>query len=122
MVRGISVVLAVGLVVLWIVALGQHATVWLAWLALIGGLCGFGIALGAGDPAGRMMGVGAPIALAIGLFVLWIIGLATRANTWLTWWDFAFACAFLLVGIIFGAAGPRLTTTTTTRTTPPHPV
>lgn len=121
MVRGISVILGAGLIVLWIVALGQHATVWLTWLALVAGLCGLGIALGAGDNAGRLLGVGAPIALAVGLFVLWIIGLATRADTWLTWWDFAFACAFLLLGLIFGAAGSRLTRTTT-HTSHPHPV
>jgi hypothetical protein len=43
---------------------------------------------------------------------LWIIGLMTRSNPWLTWWTFGFACAFLLVGIGAVLASRRAMPTT----------
>jgi hypothetical protein len=99
MVRGISAILASGLTVLWLVGLGRHATPWLSWLDGLGALCGFAIALGASDIPTRNRAAG-PIALGMGLVVLWIIGLATHSNFGLTWWTLFFACAFLLVGIV----------------------
>jgi hypothetical protein len=106
--RGISIVLAVGLVILWLVGLNRHATPWLTWLDVVAALCAFAIAAGI---AGRTRGadVGAPVVLAIGLFVLWIIGLSTHASMWLVWWTFAFACAFLFVGVGAGAQRPQIT-------------
>jgi hypothetical protein len=98
MVRGISVVLGIGLVLLWLVGLSNHASAWLTWLDGVAALCAFGIAL-LPEGASRQVMSGSPIALAIGLFVLWIIGLAVGAESWLAWWTFAFACAFLLLGI-----------------------
>ena len=105
MTRGISVALSVGLVILWIVGLGQHATGWLTWLDGLGALFGFAIAAGVAPGITRAAASGSPIALAVGLGVLWIIGLATHAEAWLSWWTFAFAVAFLLVGIGAGAQG-----------------
>ena len=100
MVRASSIVLGAGLVILWAVGLGNHATAWLTWLNGLGALCAFGIAA-AIVPNMTLSGrVSPPIVLSIGLFVLWIIALATHAEAWLAWWTFAFACAFLLVGII----------------------
>jgi hypothetical protein len=99
MTRGISLILAVGLVVLWLVGLSRHATPWLTWLNGVGALCAFGIAGVAGERMRRGFATGTPVALAIGLGVLWIIGLATHAVPWLVWWTFAFACAFLLLGV-----------------------
>jgi hypothetical protein len=109
--------LAIGLVILWLVGLSQHATAWLTWLDVVGALFGFAIAAGAGPQVARGFAGGAPIALAIGLGVLWIIGLATHAEAWLTWWTFAFACAFLLLGI-----GGSFTRRPVLRTTEPRPV
>ncbi len=99
MVRGISVALAIGLVILWIVGLGDHATAWLTWLDGLGALFGFALAAGIVPGVSAAAAAAGPIALAIGLGILWIIGLATNASMWLTWWTFAFAIAFLLVGI-----------------------
>lgn len=100
MVRASSIVLGAGLVILWAVGLGNHATAWLTWLNGLGALCAFGIAA-AVVPTTTVSGTATPpIVLSIGLYVLWIIGLATHASLWLCWWTFAFACAFLLVGII----------------------
>ncbi|HSN31371.1 MAG TPA: hypothetical protein VLU41_01700 [Ideonella sp.] len=103
MVRGISMVLAVGLVVLWIVGLGQHSTAWLTWLDGLAALFGFAVAAGIAPGVTRAAAAGAPISLAVGLASLWIIGLATHAAAWLTWWTFAFSVAYLLVGISAGA-------------------
>jgi hypothetical protein len=121
MVRGISILLAIGLFILWIVGLAEHATLWLSWLDGLGALCGLLIGASVGQGATRGVDVGAPVALAIGLGVLWIIGLATHAEVWLTWWTFGFACAFLILGIAGGAVTAR-TTTATTRIAPPRPI
>jgi hypothetical protein len=99
MIRGISVALAIGLVILWIVGLSAHATAWLTWLDGLGALFGFALAAGIVPGVSAAAAASGPIALAIGLGILWIIGLVMHAEMWLTWWTFAFAIAFLLVGI-----------------------
>jgi hypothetical protein len=103
MTRVVSFFLGCGLIVLWLAGLSGHATGWLTWLDVLAALCAFGIAAVAGERMSRGFASGAPIALASALAVLWIIGLTTRASSWLTWWTFAFACAFLLLGL--GGAG-----------------
>lgn len=101
MVRGTSIVLGAGLIILWLVGLGNNATGWLTWLDAIGGLCAFGIAAALIPERTSMAGqVGAPIALSIGLLVLWIVGLSYGATNWLAWWTFAFGCAFMIVGLL----------------------
>jgi hypothetical protein len=101
MIRASSIALGIGLVVLWLVGLWNGATAWLTWLNGVGGLVAFGIAA---SVTPRVVGAaaGSPIALSVGLFALWIIALITHATTWLTWWTFAFACAFLMVGMAGG--------------------
>ncbi len=111
MVRGISIALGIGLIILWITGLSQHATAWLTWLDGIAGLCAFGIA-GVIRPGVAGSLAASPIALSVGLFVLWIIALAIGASGWLSWWTFVFACAFLLLGIAGGASLRRPMTTT----------
>jgi hypothetical protein len=109
MVRGTSIALGIGLAILWIVGLSNHAAMWLTWLDGLAALCAFGVASAAVPDVTRSTAVTAsPIVLATGLFVLWIIGLAVHAEGWLAWWTFAFACGFLLLGLFSG-------TTTTTR-------
>ena len=104
MVRGVSVALAIGLVILWIVGLGEHATAWLTWLDGLGAQFGFALAGGIVPGLSNAAAAAGPIALAIGLGILWIIGLATHTEAWLTWWTFAFAVAYLIVGIGAGMA------------------
>ena len=122
MIRGMALILAIGLFVLWIVALGQHATPWLTWLDLLAALFGFAIVVGAGAVTGLAFGIGAPMALAIGLFVLWIIALATHADSWLSWWTFGFACAFFFAAIVGGAAHDHDRVSTRGTTSHPHPI
>jgi hypothetical protein len=99
MIRIGSGVLGIGLVILWIVGLSDHATHWLTWLDGLGALCAFAVAAMAPSEGVRRDVSSASIALSIGLYVLWIIALATSAASWLAWWTFAFACAFLLLGV-----------------------
>jgi hypothetical protein len=102
---GASLILAAGLGALWIIGLGHHATGWLTWLDGLAALGGFAIVLGVSDLATGAIKAGGPIALGMALGVFWIIGLATGSTTWLIWSTFAFACAYILVGI--GAAYSR---------------
>lgn len=100
MLRRISAVLGIGLVILWIVGLGSpEAERWLVWLDGAAALCAFGIAGMAPEVSTRASRVGSTFALSAGLYALWIIGLATDATRWMCWWNFAFACAFLLTGL-----------------------
>lgn len=103
--KGISVALGVGLAILWIAGLSSpYAPVWLTWLDGVGALCAFMIG-GANKPADlrnrRMTG---PVLLSVGIFALWIIALATKTVGWMTWWNFAFACAFLFFGVSAGGS------------------
>jgi peptidoglycan/LPS O-acetylase OafA/YrhL len=106
-IKSTSVILGIGLIILWIAGLGSpNTTPWVTWLDGIGGIWAFLIAAGVSDRSGRGARSGNPIALAIGLFVLWIVALASHVVPWQSWWTFAFACAFLIVGIAGGAARP----------------
>ncbi len=104
--RAGMIILGLGLVVLWIVALGAHATGWLTWLDLIAALLAFAAAgftsLGRAAKSRGLDLVG-PFGLAVGLLILWIVGLATGATLWLTWWTFAFGIGFGLLGAGVGS-------------------
>ncbi len=110
--KGASVVLGVGLLVVWIVGLAQNATGWLTWLDGVAGVMSFVVA-GAVAPAddraaARSGSVGMGVQTA-GLFVLWLVGMATRATPWLVWWTFVFACAYLVFSLALVArAWPRM--------------
>lgn len=113
MIRGTSIVLGVGLIILWLVGLSNHATAWLTWLDGLAGLCAFGIAAAVPANLDTRRAIGGPIGLAVALFVLWIIGLAVGAQGWLSWWTFAFAVAFLVLG--FASTSTRMTHTRSPR-------
>lgn len=121
MVRGSSIFLGAGLIVLWLVGLGNHATPWLSWLVAVGGLVGLGIGAAVSGSTstnrGFAMPVGAPIGLAIALFVVWIVALSVGASAWMAWWTFAFGCAFLILGLLaIGERTPTVPTVTHPRT------
>jgi hypothetical protein len=100
MVRGISIALGIGLVILWLVGLSNHATAWLTWFNGLGALAAFGVAASAPEGIATSRAAGGPFGLSGALFVLWIVAMVTRADHWLAWWTFAFACAFLIVGFL----------------------
>jgi hypothetical protein len=100
MTRGFTIVLSIGLFILWITGVAGHASPWLTWLDGLAAIIGFAVVLAAGDVAPDRLSPVGPIALGVGLGILWIIGLTTGSNPKLTWWTFGFACAFVLVGIV----------------------
>jgi hypothetical protein len=108
MFRGASVVLGIGLIILWIAGLSSHAMhgAWLPWLDGVAGL----VAIGIGVSIGKEMGIGVAGwgLMALGLFILWIIGLASAAPVWLAWWTFGFACAFVILAASATSGGERL--------------
>ena len=94
MTKTIALLCAIGLTILWIAGLGSSfSATWLTWLDGVCALIGYGVAFGRPRVSG-------PIGLAVGLFALWIVGMATNGATWQNWWTFAFGCGFLLVGLM----------------------
>jgi hypothetical protein len=93
-------VLGIGMVVLWIAGLSSPVeSRWMTWLDLVAAALTFvGVAFTTPATA-RNTRVSGTIALASGLFGLWVNGLIHHAVPWLTWWNFLFACAYLVVGI-----------------------
>lgn len=115
MVRQFSVILGIGLIVLWIAGLSSpFAPAWISWLDGAAGLLAFLIA---GSNQQQPIGAsaraqaGGPLALAIGLFALWVVALSTAVIPWMTWWTFAFACAFLALSVaVMGRRSKRMGT------------
>lgn len=104
MVRGFSLALSFGLVVLWLVGLERGGVPWMAWIDLALGVAAFLLAVIVSPRSRASVRVGGPLTLSAGLFVLWLAGVSTASPAlWLAWWNFAFACAFLLLGL---AASP----------------
>jgi hypothetical protein len=101
MMRTAHIALGVGLVILWIAGLARHSTPWMSWLDGLAGLIAFAGAASAGRDA--RVGQWASAGLTVGLFALWIIGLSVDASRALSWWNFAFACAFLLLAVTAGS-------------------
>lgn len=99
MIRGFSILLAIGFAVLWIVGLALHAVAWLVWLDLLVAVLAFAIGFMRGDVRQTS---GSLIALSIGAFILWIIGLVDHVQPWLVWCTFAGACGLLIDGIAAG--------------------
>lgn len=94
MTKAVSFLCAIGLTILWIAGLGSpYSASWLTWLDGVAALVGYGVTFGG-------MRVSGPIGLSVGLFALWIIGMATNGVAWQNWWTFAFACGYLLVGLM----------------------
>lgn len=102
-VLGASVVLGIGLIVLWLVGLGQGSAGWLLWMDLLAGIVSIGAGVAASEErAPRWSRIGEPVALGVATAILWIIALARGVESWKTWWTFAFACAYFVVGIATG--------------------
>jgi hypothetical protein len=105
MVRSGSLLLGMGLVILWVAGLNAHAPAWIAWLDGLAALCAFALASLASGEGVRARASGGALALGFGLLALAIAGLVVRVSSlWVSWWTFAFAAAFLALGL-FGSLG-----------------
>ena len=96
MVRTYSFLLGIGLAILWLGGITSAAPRWYSWLDALAAICAFGGATIAASVTPRIL-VAGPAALSLGLFGLWIVGLAAHVPPWQAWWTFVFAVAFALV-------------------------
>jgi hypothetical protein len=84
--------LGIGLAILWVAGMNDPlAPPWLTWLIGVAALGGFVCARGAAN---------GPLALSVGLLLLWAGGLVAASPAWLSWWIFGFASASFLLGIV----------------------
>ena len=105
--KAIGVALGTGLAILWVAGLSSpYAPGWFTWMDGLAALGAFFIAGRVSDRDMRSRKMSGPVTLSIGLFALWIAGLATDATPWLCWWTFAFACAALVFGVSAGGTEP----------------
>lgn len=103
-------VLGVGMVVLWVAGLSSSlAPTWMVWLDLVAAALTFVGVAGTRPQTDKAVRSGGTIALAAGVFALWLAGLVNNAVPWMSWWNFIFACGYLFVGIS-AARSPALTT------------
>ena len=92
MIRILPAFLGLGLATLWVVGLSVDATVWLTWAAGIAATLALA-AVGLVPERHSSLVAGAALGLiALALAGLWVVGLATHATPWLTWWTFVAAC------------------------------
>ena len=103
--QGAAALLATGLAVAWMFAVGYHATSWLGWTNLAAAIVAFG-SLGTIRTT-ELQGFATWPLVSLVLFAGWLFGLATSATAWLTWISFAGGCGFLLLTIGFLLAYTR---------------
>jgi hypothetical protein len=120
MFRTLLLFFGVGMLALWIIALATDAVDWFAWVDAIFGA----IALYVGGVLHELRDRTATATaglLAMGVIILWIVGLATGVDSWLTWVSFGLALALLAGVMLRGSAFARRTfgTTNTPRTPSP---
>lgn len=99
-----SIILGVGLVILGLSGLGSMGGTWIAWLDIVGGVFGIIAASSSTNYAGisgeQYPSVAGLASVTVGLFAMWIIGLATQSvTTTMSWWNFGFGVAFGLLAV-----------------------
>ena len=110
MVKSWSIVLGIGLAILWFAGLNTlNAAPWVTWLDGLGALCAWGIAATVHDGSPVENRVGSTGVLAAGLFALWVVTLFTPVPGWQVWWNFGFACAFGILAIACAYSGRAIT-------------
>jgi hypothetical protein len=101
-----AALLGSGLAVIWMFAVGYHATAWLSWTVLG---CAVVALAGLGPSAmAEMPGVGTWPLVGVVLLAAWLFALAVGATPWLAWLSFAFGLAFVIVSVAFTAASSNL--------------
>lgn len=98
MYREISTAFGLGLGVLFIAGLANHAPGWLTWLDGAGALLAFLTAAAAS--VAPMAGAAVAALLAGGLIILWIVALATGESSAQAWWTLGFALGFFTLAAI----------------------
>ncbi len=96
------IALGTGLLVLWLVGI-NHSADTVSWLDFVGGALSIIGGAALAPRVARGVHVGEPLVLALGLFALWVAALFLDVPLWKAWWNFAFACAYLVLAV--AAAG-----------------
>ena len=96
MVRRSSLIIGVGLALLWAIGLGLDRHASLLWFDAVAAVIAFGIAGLVQDEHNPASSFG-PAMLGLGLAALWIVGIASRQPTWAVWAQLPFAVACLAV-------------------------
>ena len=100
MLKRVSTGLGMGLLALWALGLGDPgASSWVVWLLGLGALWSFGIALFSSDIPAQAERVAQPLALSVGLFAVWLIGITLDSSQWLNRWTFIAGVAYFLFGV-----------------------
>jgi hypothetical protein len=89
-------VLGTGLAVLGLNGLNQPGAHWVAWLDLVAAFGAFAVVI---TPPRRSKFVAAPFTIGIALFAVWFSSFLGPVPIWMTWWNFAFASLFSLLGV-----------------------
>jgi len=108
MVKGFTITLGAGLLLLSLAALGATVfPIWYVWLDLIAATAAVSAGVfKLGEPRSKSeksRQVEIPIIISIGMFAIWIVAVAIAIPNWLAWWNFGFAVAFMLLGIVASA-------------------
>ncbi len=101
-----AALLGSGLAVIWMFAVGYHATSWLSWTVLgcaVVALAGLGPAAMA-----EMPGVGTWPLVGTLLISAWLFAMAVGATRWLAWLSFCFGFAFVVLSVAFTAESSNL--------------
>ena len=106
MVRRSSLIIGVGLALLWAIGLGLDRHASLLWFNAVAAIIAFSIGGLIQDEHDPANGVGLAI-LGLGLAALWIVGIASRQPTWAVWAQFPFAVACLAVAVM-AASGRQI--------------
>ena len=103
---GVAALLGSGLAVIWMFAVGYHATSWLSWMVLgcaVVALAGLGPAATADMP-----GIGTWPLVGTLLISSWLFAMAVGATRWLAWLSLGFGVAFVVLSVAFTAESSKL--------------
>jgi hypothetical protein len=105
MVRRSSLVIGLGLALLWWIGLSLDHSATMLWLDAVAALIAFAIAGLVDEAEPNPANAVGPAILGLGLTALWLVGLTTHQPAWATWANFLFAAACLAVAVM--AVGTR---------------
>jgi hypothetical protein len=97
-----SILLALGLLLLGLVGVfsSEAPQPWLPWCNLGGAWAAYFFAADIKPKCSRNKRIFGPIALSVGLFLAGFLAIQGEKVNWQAWTTFAFACAFLILGIV----------------------
>jgi hypothetical protein len=99
MVRKSSLLLGLGLAILWWFGLHRDASATVLWFDAVAAVLSFGVAgiIGDGEESPAVSAV--PALMGLGLGAVWLAGMARGQPAWANWMNFLFAVAYLGVAI-----------------------